>query len=369
MNSTTNKIRSRNHNSQTKMHQTPIPFEAEEVNGGGGERRKEVNTKREKRWALSTFEELPDYMKDNDFIRKYYRVEWPIRDAALSLFRWHNETLNIWTHLVGFGLFLGLTLVNLVHVPQFLQLLRSFPYGAADTITWLNTKILMGMAKLLDMNNIIHLGYDHISMTEQMLATRWPFYVFLSGAMFCLFSSSICHLFCCHSYHLSMQLLRVDYFGINIMIITSFFPPIYYIFQCNPVWQLVYLSVISLMGLFTGITLFSPTLSSGDYRGFRTTLFVLMGIFGVVPAIHAVVLLWDNPRRNVTIACELLMGFFYLVGAAFYVSRIPERFKPGRFDIAGQSHQIFHVLVVMGALAHYCAALVFLEFRDAVGCS
>lgn len=46
---------------------------------------------------LVKFRDLPEYMKDNEYILDYYRCEWPIKDAILSLFSWHNETLNIWT--------------------------------------------------------------------------------------------------------------------------------------------------------------------------------------------------------------------------------------------------------------------------------
>lgn len=35
--------------------------------------------------------------------------------------------------------------------------------------------------------------------------------------------------------------------------------------------------------------------------------------------------------------------------------RIPERFYPGKFDIYGNSHQIFHVACLLAALAHYVA--------------
>lgn len=50
-----------------------------------------------KRCCLVTFEELPEYMKDNEYILNYYRADWPLKDAFFSLFRWHNETLNVWT--------------------------------------------------------------------------------------------------------------------------------------------------------------------------------------------------------------------------------------------------------------------------------
>jgi adiponectin receptor len=59
------------------------------------------------------------------------------------------------------------------------------------------------------------------------------------------------------------------------------------------------------------------------------------------------------------------MGILYATGAVFYVTRIPERWKPGAFDIAGHSHQIFHVFVVLGALAHTTATLVIIDFRRA----
>ncbi|GAB2226559.1 hypothetical protein Droror1_Dr00022369 [Drosera rotundifolia] len=46
----------------------------------------------------------------------------------------------------------------------------------------------------------------------------------------------------------------------------------------------------------------------------------------------------------------------------------PERWLPGKFDIAGQSHQLFYVLVVTGAYTHYRAGLVYLKWRDLEGC-
>ena len=53
--------------------------------------------KRRQRYGLLSFHQLPEYMKDNEFIVNYYRADWPLKEAFFSLFRWHNETLNVWT--------------------------------------------------------------------------------------------------------------------------------------------------------------------------------------------------------------------------------------------------------------------------------
>lgn len=309
---------------------------------------------------LVSYHELPDYMKDNEYIVKYYRSEWPLKQALFSLFQWHNETINVWTHLLGFVFFVGLTVVHAAHVSDAVDLFgifRTFPKGAGTNTSHDSNKLFMDMTKLIDLNHLRVEG-------NAQIAARWPFYVYLAGSMYCLLSSTICHLFCCHSKKANVWLLRMDYTGITTMIITSFFPPIYYIFQCEPLYQVVYLSGISLLGTFTIASL----LSSGQCRAQRATLFVSMGLFGLVPAAHACVLNWDNPKRNLTLAYESIMALSYLIGTGFYVGRIPERWGPGWFDLAGHSHQIFHVFVVLGALAHYGAALMFLEYRDLVGC-
>ena len=50
---------------------------------------------------LSTFEQAPAHLRDNQFIRRGYRVGHGFKDAIMSLVKVHNETGNIWTHLIG----------------------------------------------------------------------------------------------------------------------------------------------------------------------------------------------------------------------------------------------------------------------------
>ncbi len=181
--------------------------------------------------------------------------------------------------------------------------------------------------------------------------------------MTCLICSSLSHLLASHSKQFYLFFWRLDYAGISVMIVSSFFAPIYYAFYCHPHSRLIYLSSISVLGVIVIFTLLSPALSTPHFRPFRARLFLAMGFSGVIPAAHAVLLHWDNPYIFVALGYELLMAVLYATGAGFYVSRVPEKWRPGAFDIAGHSHQIFHMFVVGGALAHCIATLVVLDFR------
>lgn len=76
-------------------------FPSNTVTKGGSDKQKEglryEGSKKARRYSLVTFRELPEYMKDNEYILGYYRANWPLSEAFFSLFRWHNETLNVWT--------------------------------------------------------------------------------------------------------------------------------------------------------------------------------------------------------------------------------------------------------------------------------
>lgn len=56
---------------------------------------------------ITTLDETPLWLRDNEFLQTGYRVNYyKKRDILKSLFQAHNETLNIWTHLIGALLFI-----------------------------------------------------------------------------------------------------------------------------------------------------------------------------------------------------------------------------------------------------------------------
>ena len=50
---------------------------------------------------LTPFHSLPEALRDNEYITKYYRVSYTGGQTIRSLFGLHNETANIWSHFLG----------------------------------------------------------------------------------------------------------------------------------------------------------------------------------------------------------------------------------------------------------------------------
>lgn len=365
------------------------------------------------RYQLIEYHSLPAFLRDNEFILGHYRSEWPIKQILLSIFSIHNETLNVWTHLIGFFLFLALTIYTAMKVPkvvdshtlqhfhEFLkkadlhklhnELLRCIPYlpnipdlhmlreelanSWPSPSSWHIIELLTNCLPegLFPRNHtLLHNVKDDLANTLAPSSltpiTRWPFFAFLGGAMFCLLASSTCHLLACHSQRLSYIMLRLDYAGISALIATSFYPSVYYSFMCNPFFCNLYLGTITIFGICTIIVSLLPVFQKPEFRHIRASLFLGMGLSGVGPVLHKLFLFRNRPEAVHTTGYEILMGLLYALGALIYATRVPERWIPGKFDIAGHSHQIFHVLVVLAAYTHYQAGLVYLRWRDLEGC-
>eukprot|EP01136_Pigoraptor_vietnamica_P043792 Opistho-1_new@19686 len=267
---------------------------------------------------------LPEWLKDNDFIHGGYRPELrSFKRCMESLLYIHNETGNVYTHLIGFTTFFALAVYTCAH------LLRDSQWE------------------------------DHVM-----------FWVFFMGAMICLLLSSLFHLVFCHSPRYLRIFSRLDYTGIAFLIAGSYFPCIYYGFYCVRKWKIVYLTAISVIGSVCIVVACFPGFDKPKYRVHRLLLFVAMGACGVVPVTHFLAVYGFNLARDAaSFDFLMIMAALYLTGGAMYGARIPERFAPGKFDLLFHSHQLFHILVVTAALFHYYGMVRAFNFRAEHGCT
>ncbi|XP_069025438.1 progestin and adipoQ receptor family member 3a isoform X4 [Embiotoca jacksoni] len=65
---------------------------------------------------LYTYEQIPVFLRENPYITDGYRAYLPSRLCIKSLFILSNETVNIWSHLLGFLLFFCLGVYNMAAV-------------------------------------------------------------------------------------------------------------------------------------------------------------------------------------------------------------------------------------------------------------
>ncbi|KAM5205451.1 adiponectin receptor protein 1 isoform 1-T9 [Hipposideros larvatus] len=282
----------------------------------------------EGRWRVIPYDVLPDWLKDNDYLLHGHRPPMPsFRACFKSIFRIHTETGNIWTHLLGFVLFLFLGI---------LTMLRPNMYFMAP----LQEKVVFGM--------------------------------FFLGAVLCLSFSWLFHTVYCHSEKVSRTFSKLDYSGIALLIMGSFVPWLYYSFYCSPQPRLIYLSVVCVLGISAIIVAQWDRFATPKHRQTRAGVFLGLGLSGVVPTMHFTIAEGFVKATTVgQMGWFFLMAVMYITGAGLYAARIPERFFPGKFDIWFQSHQIFHVLVVAAAFVHFYGVSNLQEFRHGLegGCT
>ncbi|CAJ0949532.1 unnamed protein product, partial [Mesorhabditis belari] len=262
----------------------------------------------EARWKVQNFEMLPDWLQDNEYLRTGHRPPLASFSSCFkSIFAIHTETGNIWTHMYGCVAFIGIAL-------------------------WFLTR-----------------PADSVQFMEKLI-----FSAFFFGAVVCMGMSFVFHTVQCHSDHVSKFFSKLDYTGISLLIVGSFIPWIYYGFYCRPQPMIIYITMISILGIAAMIVSLWDKFAEPKFRPVRAGVFVAMGLSSIFPAIHFFVtdgfwVMWNEAG----LMWLLVMGFFYLFGAALYATRIPERFFPGKCDYWFQSHQLFHTFVVLAAFIHF----------------
>ena len=190
---------------------------------------------------------------------------------------------------------------------------------------------------------------------------RWPLYVFISSAMACLGSSTAYHLIgtATADERTMRALAAADYNGVIFLICGSYVPVLQYGFHDAPVSRVAYTAALSLLGAAVFFLVRLEFFHA--WRRLRTAMFVALGAFGVVPITH-LLFRHDFDAWSLSVVHGLAqMAGSYLVGALIYAAQVPESLVAPEwrsfFDLHLNSHNVWHVFVVLGALAHYRAAL------------
>lgn len=128
----------------------------------------------------------------------------------------------------------------------------------------------------------------------------------------------------------------------------------YYSFYFDYDGWTTYSYVLAILTVLALAIPFIPGLHSDEMRIFRAILFVSFATFPAFLSIHlAVVQGIDTDLFKILYSRVFLSYFMYSCGLFFYLTRIPERFSVGRFDIFFHSHQFWHTFVALAAYKLY----------------
>ncbi|XP_052314370.1 progestin and adipoQ receptor family member 3-like isoform X2 [Oncorhynchus keta] len=235
---------------------------------------------------LYTFEQIPLFLKENPYITDGYRAHLTSKLCLKSIFVLSNETVNIWTHLLGFLLF--------------------FLLGVND------------MSTVLPASG----------------ANREDYVIYCIG-LFCFQVCMLCsvgyHLFSCHrSEKTCHRWLALDYAGISVGILGCYIPGVFYAFYCNIFWRQVYVVIVLALILAIFSAQIHPHYLSKEWQHLRTVIFCSVAGYGVIPAVHWVWLNGGFSSAVVQLFLPRVIVMYLIAGAAFlfYISKIPERCFP-----------------------------------------
>ncbi|KAJ3547772.1 hypothetical protein NM208_g1348 [Fusarium decemcellulare] len=257
------------------------------------------------------------FMMDNEFILSGYRpASYSYLKSMASIFEVHNETANIWSHLLGSAHFI-VVLYSFATLPKVSRL--------ADTLA--------------------------VALYQLCVAV-------------CFFLSTIYHTFCDHSLPMYRFGNTLDHLGIVLVMWSTGISTAHFTFSCSQHSTLrnIYMTASSLSAIACAVFTLQPKFRTPAFRLVRALAYGLLAICLFLPVIHGCMTFGLERLSDVMhIESLLLLIVIQSTGAAVYAARVPKRWFPGAFDILGQSHTLMHVLVYMGALVRLAGLLLVSE--------
>lgn len=231
--------------------------------------------------------ELPLGWRENKYIINGYRFSLKHSSMLRSIFHFdHNESMNIWTHLVGLFIMIYIAVWNFPHTEIFAM--NSFK------------------------DNLV-------------------IYLFLAAAMKCLLSSVVWHTYSCFA-HLPTRAncACVDYTGITVLITLSVISAEYCSLYNYPNLLMVYMVFSVTCGATGFLFNWSPYFDKPECRSFRIGFFVGLAFLGVSAGFCMAVNEGAMKTLRFFIPMSYKSFFWYWLGVVFYGGLIPERW---RYDV------------------------------------
>ena len=253
------------------------------------------------RWS---YEEIPDYRKDNIYIHRGYHPTTRTWSETLQLlFTLHTETINIWSHMLGIFLFCGYLLDSLFNDDAKYYWVGIL-YDLAALMVFTNSTAYHLFHICSENSYKKHLCLDHCGITFYGYAvhTNWVYHGLFGGN----------------------QLFYVFSFVQNIYIAMAI------IFSYKSVYCCVFKSVDWKFNerIRCGVTLVHQL-------GVMLTIFYQFHVGGISMEC------WIG---------NLIAYAPFGIGFIIYAIKFPEVVWPGRFDLYFNSHQILHFLILLATV-------------------
>ncbi|KAM4772798.1 membrane progestin receptor beta [Rhinophrynus dorsalis] len=269
---------------------------------------------------------MPSTVKDSDvprlfrepYIQTGYRPtnqNW--KYYFLSLFQKHNESINVWTHL----------LVAMA------VLLRFRAFAEAEALNW-----------------------ETISL---------PLYIYVLASLTYLTFSILAHLLQSKSELAHYTFYFMDYVGVSTYQYGSSLAHYYY--SSNQAWYdkawPFFLPGAAFLGWLSCVSCcYAKYRYRRPYPVMRKVCQVvpagLAYILDISPILHRIISCHTEACTDKAVWFHCLQIVFFIIGAYFFSCPVPEKYFPGACDFIGHGHQIFHVFLGLCTLSQLEAVLL-----------
>lgn len=253
--------------------------------------------------ATYGIQDVPEFLRDNEYITTGFRPPMTrLWDVVCTLWTVHNETSNIWSHLIAAA---AAALGAKMFAPR--------TYAAPGLI------YMVSVAALFTVSWWAHL--------------TWPLGERYSRIAF-----------------------KLDYLGIVVVIFTHSFPVAFYLYMCtSTLVKLAYIGSVASLGACLSWLTLSDRFGQPSWRAVRSVCYSAYSVVTFAPVAYAAYVYKNEPSTlpQLGIACTCIDLCMNGISALVFAQRWPEKRHPKRFDIVGNSHNIMHVCSTVALLSMF----------------